>query len=190
MPSQSLQTWRNDRSIALDELEAAHRSIGGAGRGRRYATQQINHAYAVLLCSQFQGFCRDLHRESADHFVQSLRGALARSVSELLIENRRLDRGNPTPGNIGSDYNRFGLQFWGAVRRLDVRNDERRGRLEELNLWRNAIAHQDFNPVVLGTTVLQIRRVRGWRSACDQLAGSFDRAMRDYLLTVNGISPW
>lgn len=70
MPSKSFQAWRNERSVALDELEAAHQSVGGTGRGRRYATQQINQAYTVLLCSQFQGFCRDLQVECADYFVQ------------------------------------------------------------------------------------------------------------------------
>ncbi|HQU43183.1 MAG TPA: hypothetical protein PK867_10240, partial [Pirellulales bacterium] len=87
----------NERRIALDELEAAHRSVGGTGRGRRYATQQINQAYAALLSSQFQGFCRDLHRECADYLVQSLTGVLARAFGALLGENRKLDRGNPTP---------------------------------------------------------------------------------------------
>ncbi|HVA47939.1 MAG TPA: hypothetical protein VNH11_16335 [Pirellulales bacterium] len=190
MPSKSLQAWRNERRIALDELEAAHRSVGGTGRGRRYATQQINQAYAVLLSSQFQGFCRDLHRECADYLVQSLTGVLARAFGALLGENRKLDRGNPTPGNVGSDYNRFGLSFWGAVEKLDVRNENRRKRLEELNLWRNAIAHQDFSLVAVGTSTLQLQIVRDWRSACDQLAGCFDRVMRDHLMTVNGVPPW
>jgi hypothetical protein len=31
------------------------------------------------------------------------------------------------------------------VKILDVRNASRQDRLEELNLWRNAIAHQDFS---------------------------------------------
>jgi len=48
---------------ALDELESAQTSVGGTGPDRRYATQQINQAYAVLVASQFQGFCRDLHTE-------------------------------------------------------------------------------------------------------------------------------
>src|SRR5262249_19369869 len=37
--------------------------------GRRYATQQVNRAYAVLLASEFQGFCRDLYSECMDHVV-------------------------------------------------------------------------------------------------------------------------
>jgi hypothetical protein len=190
MPSTSLQVWRNDRRVALDELEAAHRSIGGIGRGRRYATQQINQAYAVLLSSQFQGFCRDLHDECSTIFVQSFTGLVAPTVHKLLVENRKLDKGNPSPSNIGADYNRFGPTFWAAVRKLDARNEDRQEHLEELNLWRNAIAHQDFSVVTSGATGLRLRMVRDWRSACNQLAGSFDRVMRDCLLTVNGVSPW
>lgn len=59
----------NLRARALDEIEAAHASVGGTGPGRRYATQQSNQAYAMLLASQFQGFCRDLHTESVDQVM-------------------------------------------------------------------------------------------------------------------------
>jgi hypothetical protein len=69
MPSLALQDWSARRAAALDEIEHAHRSVGGTGPGRRYLTQQINQAYAVLLSSEFQGFCRDLHMECADHLV-------------------------------------------------------------------------------------------------------------------------
>lgn len=70
MPSIAFTIWENDRAASLDEVLAAHSAVGGAGPGRRVATQQINQAYAVLLSSQFQGFCRDLHSESADHLAQ------------------------------------------------------------------------------------------------------------------------
>jgi hypothetical protein len=56
MPSLSYQYWSTARAASLDEIESAHRSVGGSGPGRRYATQQINQAYALLLASQFQGF--------------------------------------------------------------------------------------------------------------------------------------
>src|SRR5579884_2178893 len=63
VPSAAFQEWSTVRAASLDEVENAHRSVGGTGPGRRYATQQINQAYAVLLSSQFQAFCRDLHTE-------------------------------------------------------------------------------------------------------------------------------
>lgn len=192
MPSASLRTWRTVRQTALDELEAAHRGIGGSGRGRRYATQQINQAYTVLLSSQFQGFCRDLHVECVSYFVQSVASGLLRSaLQDVLAQHRKLKTGNPNPGNIGEDYNRFGLSFWDEVKKLDLRNQARQYRLEKLNAWRNAIAHQDFDPAKLGgTTLLRLRQVREWRSACNQLADAFDEVMRSHLQAVNGVSPW
>jgi hypothetical protein len=47
MPSVAWQNWTVERVAALDEIEHAHRSVGGTGPGRRYLTQHINQAYAV-----------------------------------------------------------------------------------------------------------------------------------------------
>ena len=69
MPSKALLAWKSDRARSLDEIENAHASIGGTGPGRRYATQQMNQAYAVMVASQFQGFCRDLHTGSVTVIV-------------------------------------------------------------------------------------------------------------------------
>jgi hypothetical protein len=192
MPSASLHTWTTGRLAGLDELETAHRSVGGTGRGRRYATQQINQAYAVLLSSQFQGYCRDLHSECANYFVQSVPAGLLRTaLRNVLVQHRKLNMGNPNPGGIGDDFNRFGLSFWDEVKSLDIRNQAHQNRLEELNAWRNAIAHQDFDAAKLGgTTALRLRQVRDWRNACNQLAFAFEEVVRIQLQTVNGISPW
>jgi len=69
MPSQAYRLWKSTRARELDEVQTAHALLGGTARGRRYTTQQINRAYAVLLASQFQGFARDLHTESVDYLV-------------------------------------------------------------------------------------------------------------------------
>jgi hypothetical protein len=191
MPSRALDLWLRGRSRALDEIEQAHRSVGGAGPGRRYATQQINHAYAVLLSAEFQGFCRDLHDDCAAHLVQSGAMASLRVAFEgALVWGRKLNTGNPNPGNIGSDFNRFDLRFRDEVRRADARHESRFERLEELNRWRNAIAPLDFDPRVLGSEPLRLERVRDWRSACEGLAISFDRVMRIHLHGLTGTSPW
>ena len=191
MPSRSLQTWRTVRCQALDEIEYAHRGVAHSRRGSRFATQQVNYAYVMLLSSQFQAFCRELHSECADFFVQSIT-PLARSKAcrFLLARHLALDRGNPNPGNIGADFNLFDLAFWNDLRSFDIRNADRRDRLEELNLWRNAIAHQDFDPARFSGTMLPIRRVREWRNACDQLATAFDEVMRRHFSSLCGASPW
>lgn len=192
MPSLSWQEWDTTRGSELDDIEAAHRSVGGSARGRRYATEQINHAYAVLLASQFQGFCRDLHSERVDWLVR----AVAPTALQLVLRaeflwNRSLNRGNANPAAIGSDFNRLGVEFWQEVHNADPLNHRRKGMLEELNLWRNAIAHQDFDPRALGgNTILHLSNVKRWRRACDQLAHSFDNVMRGHLTTIAGVSPW
>lgn len=72
MLSISFLEWTTTRAVALDEIEQALAAVGGTERGRRYATQQINQAYAVMLASQFQGFCRGLHTECVDHLVRAI----------------------------------------------------------------------------------------------------------------------
>lgn len=191
MPSVSLTRWSQDRSGALDEIENAHASVGGTARGRRFATQQINHAYAILLSSQFQGFCRDLHSECSDAIVALTPPGLRATLKAQFDWGRALDRGNPSPGNIGSDFGRFGLTFWARIQHDHHANRRRRELLEELIAWRNAIAHQDFDSAKLGgSTVLHLAAVRQWRSSIDHLVVSFDNVMHFYLQTMLGVAPW
>jgi hypothetical protein len=193
VPSTAFQDWSTVRAASLDEVENAHRSVGGTGPGRRYATQQINQAYAVLLSSHFQAFSRDLHTECVDHLVapvvsMELRGMYRGS----LVLNRKLDRGNPNSGNIGSDFGRLDLPFWPSVDAHRPQNPPRRALLDELNEWRNAIAHQDFAPAMLrgGRPALQLAQVQGWRRACEGLARSFDEVMYAHILGKTGTAPW
>lgn len=191
MPSQSLARWQLERATALDEIASAHQSIGGNARGRRYATQQLNYAYAVLLCSQFQGFCRDLHDECADILAQTIASAdISRVLRDSLLRDRKIDRGNPNPGNIGADFERFLISFWPEVIASDQRNGTRRDRLNELTHWRNAIAHQDFHSLPQGSATLRLQRVRIWRKACESLATTFDSVLYSHLTSLIGSSPW
>jgi len=147
-----------------------------AQRRRRHGAQQINHAYAVLLASQFQGFCRDLHTESANLIASAVQPAVLRTVMlDRLIQGRKLDSENPNPGNIGEDFLRFGVRFWPEVSRDDRRNPARQALLAELNQWRNAIARQDFTRI--GSPSLRLQQVSRWRAACQGLAQSFDAVL-------------
>jgi hypothetical protein len=193
MPSVALRTWDGARSAALDEMGKAHRAVGGEGAGRRQARQQINQAYAMLLSSQFQGFCRDLHTECATHLALPATSPALRAVHrENLLHGRRLDVGNPNPGNLGNDFNRLGLDFWAVVVADDVRNAQRRDLLERLNRWRNAIAHDSFEPDMLraGRPALRLAEVEEWRKACSGLGRSFDKVLYRHLLTLTGHAPW
>lgn len=192
MPSKSFQEWTTTRSRSLDEMVNAHVSVGGTNRGRRFATQQVNRLYAVLLASQFQGFCRDLHTECVSHIVQSRSHKSIQAIIQAdLTSHRQLDRGNAQSGSIGSDFGRLGIAFWDRVGAHDGGNQDRKSALDLLNVWRNAIVHQDFRSTKLGgATTLQLSHVRRWRKACHALARSFDEVMRLHLEALNGSSPW
>ena len=191
MPSNSLGKWLGERADALDQIRSAHAHVGGSTRGRRFATEQINHAYTTLLSSQFQGFARDLHSECVDHIVNGAIVDYQTMLRTMLIRDRKLDKGNPNPGNLGADFGRFDLLFWPTVIADYHLNDRRKAMLELLNDWRNAIAHQDFDPAKLGgTTVLHLNTVRQWRKSLNRLALSFDNVMRNHINTIIKSYPW
>jgi hypothetical protein len=146
----------------------------------------------VLLSSQFQRFCRDLHSDVADFLsAQPVFAPLAPLLTASLSQSRRLDSGNPNPGNIASDFNRFGIDIWVLAGAKDVRTPARREKLEALNRWRNAVAHQDFrNSHLRGRETIRLSEIRGWRGACEGLAVDFDTVMRLYLKSACGALPW
>lgn len=193
MPSKSLHVWRTDRAQALDEMENAHASIGGTGPGRRYATQQLNQAYAVMVASQFQGFCRDLHTESVTVIVDIIQppAMLTQIVRNRFMLGRQLESKDAQPSSLGSDFGWFGIGFWNDVNAFLQDGGVAQTKLDELNNWRNAIAHQNFKSVSPGGPPnLTLKQVRKWRSVCNQLARAFDRVMWRYLRSLKGKPPW
>src|SRR5689334_773246 len=99
MASKAYRRWSTVRTSALDEIAQAHVAVGGTGPGRRYTTQQLNQAYAVMAASQFQGFCRDLHSECIGHLLRVIAPppALWPLLLGELTRGRWLDRGNAQP---------------------------------------------------------------------------------------------
>jgi hypothetical protein len=188
--------WQRRRTDALDELETAHTAVGGTGPGRRYATAQLNRASVIAVASQFQGFCRDLHTEVSDFVASQVTPpALQTVVFGALTQGRRLDRGNANLESISADFGRFGIEIWDAVRTRHRRNVGRRTRLEQLNIWRNAIAHDDLTfsqqqEQIIGGTKPILKFVRVWRNACGRLAVELDDTIADHLLTMVGARPW
>ncbi len=65
-----------------------------------------------------------------------------------------------------------------------MRNRTRRGSLQSLNEWRNAIAHQDS--AILAVQPLHLRSVTDWRRLCDNLAHGFDEVMRIHIGSITG----
>lgn len=193
MASNSFRVWRTIRARALDEMKNAHASIGGTGRGRRYATQQVNQAYAVMVASQFQGFCRDLHTESVTVLVDFINppAQVAQIIRNRFVDGRQLESKNAQPSSLGSDFGWFGVDFWREVNTLLSDNKAAQRELAVLNDWRNAIAHQNFKTVSpVGPPNLTLNQVRKWRRVCNRLAHCFDRVLRVYLQSLSGVSPW
>jgi RiboL-PSP-HEPN len=193
MPSLSYGEWRSTRARALDEIAKGHAAVSGTRRGRRFNIQQFNRAYAVMLAAQFQGFCRDLHSECVDHLLKTIPSPLAVRpvVRDEFTRDRQLSRGNAQPGSLGADFRRLGIYLWNEMRTYDSETSALMNLLEELNQWRNAIAHQDFDRQKLGgTIILRLDRVRRWRRACERLARALDEVMRRHMQSLTGSSPW
>lgn len=193
MPSLSLQTWQAERAGLLDDLERMHRTIRGTGPGVRAMTLLANQAYALMLSAQFQGFCRDLYAESVDYYVSGIaRPNLQLRILDNLLFGLKLNRGNPNPANIGSDFGRLVPRFWPLVEARRPHNPARKAALDELNEWRNAIAHEDYAAAMLrgGRPSLTLAQVQDWRRACDGLARSFDEVIRNEIAVLAGVSPW
>ena len=108
------------------------------------------------------------------------------------MRSRQLDWGNAQRSSIGSDFGRLGIDFWQKVdAMLDDHAAARRAQLGMLNEWRNAIAHQDFDPAKLGGTItLHLGQVKRWRVACNALARVFDEVLHGHLEGLIGVAPW
>lgn len=192
MPSRSRERWETERRRALDELERVRASMLGRGAGVRVATQQLNQAYAMLLSSHFQGYCRDLHQEAVDHLSSHISPPAVQALTRRqLLMGRRLDVGNPNPGNLGADFARLGLELWPSLRAYVARAALHLDRLQGLGAWRNAIAHQDFtSPQLGGRTSLRVTDVRRWRSTCERLVRSLEAVVGAHVASLVGVLPW
>lgn len=194
MPSDSLEKWQTVRAAEMDELENAHRSVGGIGRGRRYMTRQINHAYTVLLASQFQGYCRDLHSECSRAVVNVVQPVNVRSLLEEALTGgrktlyRKLDSGNANWGNIVEDFERLHINLKDEIEKSSPLYARWIKSLEELNVWRNAIAHQNFTKV--SASAVQLKQVRKWRTDLKEMAITMDATLYTYLSVFIGAPPW
>ena len=77
------------------------------------------------------------------------------------------------------------------MRAHDNTNAVRNEVLGKLNDWRNAIAHQDFNPAKLGGhTTVRLNDVREWRRTCEKLAIDMDAVVGAHVATIIGANPW
>jgi len=193
--SGALEDWLGSSKEVLDEIELVHGKVEGTGAGRRVFTQQVNYAYAALIAAHFQRYCRALHTEATQVLVAAVSDpALAGVLEGLLTQNRLLDKGNPTPSNLGVDFGRFGFKFWEQVEGDDSRNAKRKAKLEHLCEWRNGIAHGDIGRKrAAGQLVpanLKLATCKQWRRALGGLAVSIDKVVAEQCENLGCEQPW
>ena len=68
----------------------------------------------LLVASQFQGFCRELHAECVKVLVEHLKPhrLLRPLVESGFTRCLQLDSRNAQPGSIGADFGLLGIIFW------------------------------------------------------------------------------
>ncbi|MDA8284213.1 MAG: hypothetical protein M0Z42_13190 [Actinomycetota bacterium] len=197
MTSAALDRWRNQRAKQLDELVDAHVAISGTAAGRRWATAELNRALILRLASQFQGFARDLHGETAITFGELAHPTdpvLARVVATGLQVNRQLDHKNAQEDSLSSDFSRVGIQLWAEMDARHRRTAARRLHLRAFNRARNGLAHDDQRAVaeVLAAGYrMDLAGIRQWRAALDGLADTMDDVLAAHLGRLFKVArPW
>jgi hypothetical protein len=193
--SVALEEWRGPSSLALDEIELLYWQVECVGAGEPTLTEQIRHHYVTLLVAFFQRYCRAVHAEVADALASGVSDPkLAKLVEGLLDERRLLDRGNPTPTALGSDFGRFGFRLWQELEDGDRRTGMRKEKLGHLCEWRNGITHGDLpRKRAAGLLVpadLTLETCRDWRVALGGLATSIDKAVAARCRILGCPEPW
>jgi hypothetical protein len=158
MPSRALGIRESTQRAELDRLEAA--------RTRGPARQQISDACIVLLAAHFQAFCRELHTEAAEAIAAST--PHMDLVKRAFVLGRQLDRGNATPGALGADFGRLGIDLRPAL---------------NFQLSSSALA------TVAGTR-RSLAFVRSCCACCEVLARQFDAVVEMRLWGRLGRRPW
>jgi hypothetical protein len=187
VPSAALADWNGQRQTRIAELLAAHATIGGSGRGRRWRTSQLNWALTLRLAGEFQGYARDLHSLAVTYFADSVAQGNRRLGNVLQVQfttNRALDRGNATPSSLGSDFGRLGLELWPVMRVASPHAQSWQDGLEALNRARNAIAHanqDDLDRLARDGYPIVMQTIKRWHRTLDLLAGTMDDVVADYL---------
>jgi hypothetical protein len=185
MPSLSLQNWRADRMLSLQEVDTQCAvSLALAPPNPRLYDENLRGSI-MLLSAHFQGFCRDLYTECAQIIAGMLAPTLQVMIQTQFTASLALDRGNPNRDNIRKDFDRFGIPL--NLVAADPANHGRLRDLERLNGWRNIAAHHNVVPP--GGLPSQAD-LQGWRNSCDGLATSLDGIMYNQSLTALGVAPW
>ena len=186
MPSASFLRWQNDRRSRLAEVDAHCAASAVLAPPNPLLAEESLSGYVMLVSGHFQGFCRDLYTECSQAFVARVPGGLQSAVQMQFTAALKLDVGNPNADTIRKDFERFGFSLhFGA----DPANGPRLTHLDQLNRWRNAVAHQTA-AAPAAAPPLTIAAVRAWWASCDGLAVWLDGTMYNELRGLLGAAPW
>jgi hypothetical protein len=185
MPSASLQSWQNERRLRLNEVLTQVAASQVLAPPNPRLSEENLRAYIVLLSAHFQGFCRDLHAESALSISMRVRPSLRLLVQAQFTSNLALDHGNPNLHNLRRDFERF--NFVMELAAADPGNPARLQDLSELSKWRNIVAHHGTVPP---SGLPSFTDLQDWTNSCNGLAVSLDGVMFDQLRRILRRAPW
>lgn len=192
--SVALEEWRGRSSLALDEIELLYWQVAFVDAGGPALIEQVNHHYVTMLVAHFQRYCRAIHTEAAEALAAASGPDFASVVEGLFSQGRLLDRGNPTPSALGSDFGRFDFRFWQELEADDRLSRMRKKHLERLCEWRNGITHGDLPRKraagLLDPADLTLEVCRNWRQSLGALATSIDRVLATQCLVLGRSEPW
>jgi RiboL-PSP-HEPN len=146
MPSDA-RTGLTTRLSDVDQLMAAHRTIGGLEAGRRYDVEGLNRAAIVMLCAHFEGYLEDV-------MAEALRAIESGLDPDVLTKNFH----NPWPERIDDLFAFLGMSqpcrkiSWQRAGNAAVRTN-----LEALVRMRNQVAHGATGVTVHRTHVTRYR---------------------------------
>jgi hypothetical protein len=185
MPSVSLQSWRVDRILSLQEVDRqCADSLALAPPNPRLYEENLR-GFIMLLSAHFQGFCRDLYTECSQIVAGAMPLPLQVMIQTQFTTNLALDRGNPNRDNIRKDFDRFGIPL--DLVAIDPANHGRLRELERLNRWRNVAAHHG---VVPPGGLPSLADLRGWQDSFDGLATCLDGILYNQPRIALGVEPW
>lgn len=193
MVSAARAEWDITASARLDELERVHADARGAGRGRRWGTDQLNRSLFVVLVAQFQTYSRNLHDEAIDVHVNAANPRQADVMRRLLTQGRKLDVQNPESAALGSDFGRLGFDLVPALKTGGGVIEDALTKLDLLVRFRNAVAHGNESELVgivaSGDINATLASYRQYRRTLNRLVATMDRVVAAELGTVLQIPP-
>lgn len=131
MPSAALDDWSGQCARRIDELLSHHQQLGGIHPGRRVGLEQLNWAAVVRIAAEWQDFCRKLHLEAADFWIDTVSAGFPSAFGEALREQvttgLRLDGLSADLKTLRKDFGKLGLDVEGALRSRSQLNNGRCG---------------------------------------------------------------